>query len=79
MAVDHEKVSAFVFFFSLLQQPTAILSVRRESEEQLINAFNLLIEIEIVRCVPKPYFLNLDALTMTMMRLIFEAKSFRFS
>ena len=42
MAVDHEKVSAFVFFFL----PTAILSVRRESEEQLINAFNLLIEIE---------------------------------
>ena len=46
----------------------------RRGAEQLINAFNLLIEIEIVRCVPKPYFLNLDALTMTMMRLIFKQK-----
>ena len=51
--------------------PSAIL---KSTEQQLINAFNLLIEIEIVRCVPKPYFLNLDALTMTMMRLIFKQK-----
>ena len=43
---------------------------------QCVQSF--LIEIEIVRCVPKPYFLNLDALTMRMMRLIFYFFSFFF-